>query len=220
MADNKLVAELRTNFGKGAARKLRAAGKTPAVIYGHGSDPRHITLPAHEIALVLRHKNALIDLDIAGSAQLVLVKSATKDVVTQVIEHIDLLEIKKGERVHVEVPVHVVGESLSGTTIDLEHKTLKLEVDATAIPEYVEAVFNKEGAGFHLMAKDIKIPAGAKLDLEPDSLVASVIVTAAGKNEEPVAAEAAAPAADAKAGEAKAGDAKAGDAKAGDAKAE
>ena len=209
MADNKLVAELRTNFGKGAARKLRAAGKTPAVIYGHGSDPRHITLPAHEIALVLRHKNALIDLDIAGSAQLVLVKSATKDVVTQVIEHIDLLEIKKGERVHVEVPVHIVGESLSGTTIDLEHKTLKLEVDATAIPEYVEAVFNKEGAGFHLLAKDIKIPSGAKLDLEPDALVASVMVTAAGKNEEPVAAEAAAPAADAKAGEAKAGDAKA-----------
>jgi len=209
MADNKLVAELRTNFGKGAARKLRAAGKTPAVIYGHGSDPRHITLPAHEIALVLRHKNALIDLDIAGSAQLVLVKSATKDVVTQVIEHIDLLEIKKGERVHVEVPVHIVGESLSGTTIDLEHKTLKLEVDATAIPEYVEAVFNKEGAGFHLLAKDIKIPAGAKLDLEPDSLVASVMVTAAGKNEEPVAAEAAAQAADAKAGEAKSGDAKA-----------
>jgi large subunit ribosomal protein L25 len=209
MADNKLVAELRTNFGKGAARKLRAAGKTPAVIYGHGSGPRHITLPAHEIALVLRHKNALIDLDIAGSAQLVLVKSATKDVVTQVIEHIDLLEIKKGERVHVEVPVHIVGESLSGTTIDLEHKTLKLEVDATAIPEYVEAVFNKEGAGFHLLAKDIKIPAGAKLDLEPDSLVASVMVTAAGKNEEPVAAEAAAQAADAKAGEAKSGDAKA-----------
>ena len=205
MAENKLVAELRTNFGKGAARKLRAAGKTPAVIYGHGSDPRHITLPAHEIALVLRHKNALIDLDIAGSPQLVLVKSATKDVVTQVIEHIDLMEIKKGERVHVEVPVHIVGESLSGTTIDLEHKTLKLEVDATAIPEYVEAVFNKEGAGFHLMAKDILIPAGAKLDLEPEELVASVIITAAGKNEEPAAtAEAAAPAADAKASEAKA----------------
>jgi len=203
MADNKLVAETRTSFGKGAARKLRASGKTPAVIYGHGSEPRHITLPAHEIALVLRHKNALIDLDIEGTPQLVLVKSATKDVVTQVIEHIDLMEIKKGERVHVEVPVHVIGESLSGTTIDLEHKTLKLEVDATAIPEYVEAVFNKEGAGFHLLAKDIKIPAGAKLDLEPDELVASVIVTAAGKNEEPVAAEAAA-ADEAKPAEAKA----------------
>ncbi|CAB4636844.1 unannotated protein [freshwater metagenome] len=191
MADNKLQAELRTNFGKGAARKFRAAGKTPAVIYGHGSEPRHITLPAHEIALVLRHKNALIDLDIAGAAQLVLVKSATKDVVTQVIEHVDLIEIKKGERVHVEVPVHVVGESLSGTTIDLEHKTLKLEVDATAIPEYVEAVFNKEGAGFHLLAKDIVIPAGATLDLAPDELVASVIITAAGKNEDEPAAAAA-----------------------------
>jgi large subunit ribosomal protein L25 len=195
MSENKLPAEVRKSFGKGAARKLRAAGKTPAVIYGHGSEPRHITLPAHDIALVLRHKNALIDLDIEGSQQLVLVKSASKDVVTQVIEHVDLMEIKKGERVHVEVPVHVVGESLSGTTIDLEHKTLKLEVDATTIPEYVEAVFNKEGAGFHLLAKDIKIPAGAKLDLEPEELVASVVITAAGKTEEPaaVATEAAAP---------------------------
>lgn len=190
MAENKLVAEVRTNFGKGAARKFRAAGKTPAVIYGHGSDPRHITLPAHEIALVLRHKNALIDLDIAGTPQLVLVKSATKDVVTHIIEHVDLIEIKKGERVHVEVPVHVVGESLSGTTIDLEHKTLKLEVDATAIPEYVEAVFNKEGAGFHLLAKDIKIPEGAILDIAPDVLVAGVVITAAGATEEPVAAPA------------------------------
>lgn len=201
MSENKLVAEVRTSFGKGAARKLRAAGKTPAVIYGHGSEPRHITLPAHEIALVLRHKNALIDLDIAGSKQLVLVKSASKDVVTQVIEHIDLMEIKTGERVHVEVPVHIVGESLSGTTIDLEHKTLKVEVDATAIPEYVEAVFNKEGAGFHLLAKDIKIPAGAKLDLGPDELVASVVATAAGKTEE---APAEAAATDAKSAEAKA----------------
>jgi large subunit ribosomal protein L25 len=190
MAENKLVAEVRTNFGKGAARKFRAAGKTPAVIYGHGSDPRHITLPAHEIALVLRHKNALIDLDIAGTPQLVLVKSATKDVVTQTIEHVDLMEIKKGERVHVEVPVHVIGESLSGTTIDLEHKTLKLEVDATAIPEYVEAIFNKEGAGFHLLAKDIKIPEGAILDIAPDVLVAAVVITAAGATEEPVAAPA------------------------------
>ena len=190
MAENKLVAEVRTNFGKGAARKFRAAGKTPAVIYGHGSDPRHITLPAHEIALVLRHKNALIDLDIAGTPQLVLVKSATKDVVTQVIEHVDLMEIKKGERVKVEVPVHVVGESLSGTTIDLEHKTLKLEVDATAIPEYVEAIFNKEGAGFHLLAKDIMIPSGATLDIAPDVLVASVVVTAAGQTEEPAEAAA------------------------------
>ncbi|CAB4610774.1 unannotated protein [freshwater metagenome] len=185
MSEATMVAELRTSFGKGAARKSRAAGRTPAVIYGHGSDPRHITLPARELALVLRHKNAVIDLLIDGKNESVLVKSATKDVVTQVIEHVDLVTIVKGEKVHVEVPVHVVGESLSGTTIDLEHKTVKLLTEANNIPEYVEAVFNKEGAGFHLLAKDIKLPAGVALDLPEDELIASVIATAAGQSEEP-----------------------------------
>ena len=185
MSEATMVAELRTSFGKGAARKSRAAGRTPAVIYGHGSEPRHITLPARELALVLRHKNAVIDLLIDGKNESVLVKSATKDVVTQVIEHVDLVTIVKGEKVHVEVPVHVVGESLSGTTIDLEHKTVKLLTEANNIPEYVEAVFNKEGAGFHLLAKDIKLPAGVALDLAADELIASVIATAAGQSEEP-----------------------------------
>jgi large subunit ribosomal protein L25 len=185
MSEATMVAELRTSFGKGAARKSRAAGRTPAVIYGHGSEPRHITLPARELALVLRHKNAVINLDIDGKNESVLVKSATKDVVTQIIEHVDLVTIVKGEKVHVEVPVHVVGESLSGTTIDLEHKTVKLLTEANNIPEYVEAVFNKEGAGFHLLAKDIKLPAGVALDLPEDELIASVITTAAGQSEEP-----------------------------------
>ena len=185
MSEATMVAELRTSFGKGAARKSRAAGRTPAVIYGHGSEPRHITLPARELALVLRHKNAVINLDIDGKKESVLVKSATKDVVTQIIEHVDLVTIVKGEKVHVEVPVHVVGESLSGTTIDLEHKTVKLLTEANNIPEYVEAVFNKEGAGFHLLAKDIKLPAGVALDLPEDELIASVITTAAGQSEEP-----------------------------------
>ena len=189
MSENKLVGEMRTSFGKGAARKARAAGRTPAVIYGHGSQPRHITLPAHEVALVLRHKNAIIELTLNGKSETVLVKSASKDVVTQVIEHIDLVEIVKGERVHVEVPVHVVGESMSGTVIDLEHKTLKLEVEATTIPEYVEVHFNKEGLGFHVTAGDIKLPAGAKLDLDDHELVASVVGTGAGASED--AAEAA-----------------------------
>jgi large subunit ribosomal protein L25 len=181
---NSLVGELRSSFGKGAARKFRAAGRTPAVIYGHGTEPRHITLPAHEVALVLRYKNAIIDLDLAGKKELVLVKSATKDVVTQVIEHIDLVVVVRGEKVHVEVPVHIVGESLSGTTIDLEHKTVRIEVEATHIPEYVEAIFNKEGVGHHVLAKDIKIPAGAKLDLADDELIASVVATGAGQSEE------------------------------------
>ena len=187
-----LVAETRTTFGKGSARKARAAGRTPAVIYGHKTEPRHITLPAHEVALVLRHKNALIEIEIAGKKELVLVKSATKDVVTQVIEHIDLVVVVKGEKVHVEVPVHIVGESLSGTTIDLEHKTVKLEAEATHIPEFVEIHFNKEGAGHHVLAKDVKLPAGVKIDLPADELVASVVETPAGHAEElaaPAAAE-------------------------------
>jgi len=187
MSENKLVGELRTKFGKGAARKERAIGRTPAVIYGHGSEPRHITLPAHEIALVLRHKNAIIELELNGKKETVLVKSASKDVVTQIIEHVDLVEIVKGERVHVEVPVHVIGESMSGTVIDLEHKTLKVEVDATTIPEFVEVVFNKEGVGFHVTAGDIKLPAGAKLDLDDHVLVATVVATGAGASEEAAA---------------------------------
>jgi large subunit ribosomal protein L25 len=154
------------------------------VIYGHGSEPRHITLPAHEVALVLRHKNAVLDLIIDGKHESVLVKSASKDVVTQVIEHIDLVTIVKGEKVHVEVPVHIVGESMSGTTVDLEHKTVRLLTEATNIPEFVEIVLNKEGAGHHVLAKDIKLPAGVALDLPADELVASVVSTAAGHAEE------------------------------------
>ena len=171
-----MKAEVRGNFGKGAARKFRAAGRTPAVIYGHGGNPVHITLPAHEIALVLRHKNALLQLDIEGKNQTVLVKSATKDAVTQVIEHIDLVTVVAGERVHVEVPVHIKGEAMGGHTIDLHHHTVKLDVPATSIPEFVEIAFNKEGDGFHVTAKDVILPAGAKIDLAADELVASVIV--------------------------------------------
>jgi large subunit ribosomal protein L25 len=191
----KVKAELRTKFGKGAARQARAAGRTPAVIYGHGTDPIHVTLPAHEIALVLRHKNALLDLDINGKSQVVLVKSATKDAVTQIIEHIDLVTVVAGERVHVEVPVHIVGEAMGGHTIDLVHKTVKIEAPATSIPEFVEITFNKEGDGFHVTAADVKLPAGAKLDLPAGEIVASVIVNPKEHSAELAAGAAAAPAA-------------------------
>ena len=145
---------------------------------------------------MLRHKNAVIELDLAGKTELVLVKSAQKDPVTQIIEHIDLVEVVKGEKVHVEVPVHIVGESLSGTTIDLEHKTVKLQAEATHIPEHVEIVFNKEPAGFHVLAKDVVLPKGVTMDLDPEVLVASVVATAAGHAEELANPEAAEPAAE------------------------
>jgi large subunit ribosomal protein L25 len=180
----KMTAEVRTKFGKGAARQARAAGRTPAVIYGHGTDPQHITLPAHEIALVLRHKNAFLDLDIAGKSQLVVVKSASKDPVTQIIEHIDFVTVVMGEKLHLEVPVHVVGEVLSGTIVDLEHKTVKVEAPSHAIPEFVEVHINKPAAGTHFTAADVILPAGVKMDLAADELVVSILESKAAHSEE------------------------------------
>ena len=190
MSENKMTAEVRESFGKGAARKLRAVGRTPAVIYGHGNATRHIHLPAHEVALALRTKNALLDLTISGKAELVLVKSAAKDPVTQVIEHVDLVEVRKGEKVHVEVPVHVVGEPMGGTVVDLEHKTVKVEAEATHIPNYVELHISKENAaGHHYLVSDLVIPDGVKPELELSELVASVVETRAGAAEDETNAE-------------------------------
>jgi large subunit ribosomal protein L25 len=185
MSENKMVAEVRESFGKGAARKLRAVGRTPAVIYGHGNATRHIHLPAHDVALALRTKNALLELKIAGKEELVLVKSAAKDPVTQVIEHVDLVEVRKGEKVHVEVPVHVIGEPMGGTVVDLEHKTVKVEAEATHIPDYVELHISKDNpAGHHYLVSDLIIPQGVKPELDPNELVASVVETRAGAAED------------------------------------
>jgi large subunit ribosomal protein L25 len=185
MSEFKMVALPRNEFGKGFARRMRAAGQTPAVIYGHGNATRHISLPAHQAALALRHKNALLELDIAGKTELVLVKSASKDPVTQVIEHIDLVEVVKGEQVHVEVPVHLVGEPMSGTIVELEHKTVKLQAEATHVPEFVELVINKERvAGNHYTVADLVVPQGVKFEFAATELIAAVVETRAGHAED------------------------------------
>jgi large subunit ribosomal protein L25 len=189
MSENKLVADVRESFGKGAARKLRAAGRTPAVIYGHGNATRHIHLPAHEVALALRTKNALLALTISGKEELVLVKSASKDPVTMIIEHIDLIEVVKGEKVHVEIPVHVIGEAMSGTVLDLEHKTVKVEAEATHIPDFVELHISKDNpAGHHYLVSDLVIPKGVTPELAASELVASVVETRAGAADDETAA--------------------------------
>lgn len=185
MSETKINAETREAFGKGAARKLRAAGRTPAVIYGHGNATRHIHLPAHEVALALRVKNALLELTISGKSELVLVKSAAKDPVTQIIEHVDLVEVKKGEKVHVEVPVHVIGDPMGGTVVDLEHKSVKVEAEATHIPQFVELHISKENAaGHHYTVADLVVPQGVTMELASDELVASVVETRAGASDE------------------------------------
>src|SRR5690606_21714145 len=131
-----LAAEIRTEFGKGFARRLRAAGKIPAVVYGHGTEPVHVALPGHETALIVRRANALIELDIDGRNQLVLVKDVQRDPVRQVVEHIDLIVVKRGEKMTVDVPVVVVGEPFSGTIANLDLATLTIEAEATNIPEH------------------------------------------------------------------------------------
>jgi large subunit ribosomal protein L25 len=176
--DNKLVAEPRDSFGKGAARKIRAAGKIPAVIYGHGTDPQHVTLPGHQVGLILRKANQVLDLDISGKSQLALVKDVQKDPVRQIIEHLDLIVVRKGEKVTVDVPVHVEGESASGTTAAQDANTLSLEAEATHIPERI--IVNIEGleAGTQILAKDLTLPEGSTLISDPDTLVINVTAEA------------------------------------------
>ncbi|EYT51993.1 50S ribosomal protein L25 [Leucobacter sp. UCD-THU] len=189
---NQLVANTRDNFGKGAARKLRAAGQTPAVVYGHGTDPVHVSVETHPLSLIVRHANAIIELDIDGRQELVLVKDVQRDPVRQIIEHIDLLVVKKGETVEVEVPVHVTGESFSGTNALQELNTLRLSVPATSIPENVEV--NVEGLeeGAQILAGAVALPAGATLLDPEDQLVVHVVVPRGAAGDEDEAAEEAA----------------------------
>ena len=177
--DNKLVAEVREQFGKGFARRIRAAGRIPAVIYGHGTEPQHVSLPGHEVGLILRKANQVLELDIAGKETLALVKDVQKDPVRQIIEHIDLVIVRKGEKVTIDLPVHVEGESAVGTIAALDANTLSLEAEATHIPERI--VVNIDGAeeGTQIFAKDLELPAGSTLISDPDTLVINVTVPAA-----------------------------------------
>src|SRR6478735_2776500 len=156
--DNTIVAEVRDSFGKGAARKIRAAHKIPAVLYGHGTEPKHLTLPGHEVSLLIRKANALLDLQIEGKSQLALVKDVQKDPVRQIIEHLDLIVVKRGEKVQVEVPVHLEGEPFAGTIADLDAKTLLLEVEATHIPERIIVDIEGLEEGTQILAGAVELP--------------------------------------------------------------
>ena len=171
---NHLLTEIRDSFGKGAARKIRAKGKIPAVIYGHGTEPQHVTLPGHEVGLILRKSNQVLELDIQGKIQLALVKDVQKDPVHQIIEHIDLIVVRKGEKVTVDVPVHLEGESYSGTIAMLDAQTISLEVEATHIPERVVVDIEGLTEGVHITAKDLVLPTGATLLSDPDLLIVGI----------------------------------------------
>ncbi|MEV6509473.1 50S ribosomal protein L25/general stress protein Ctc [Streptomyces sp. NPDC051642] len=180
MADVKLAAETRTEFGKGAARRIRRDKKVPAVVYGHGVDPLHITLPGHELQLALRTPNVLLTLDIEGTTQLAIPKAVQRDAIKGYLEHVDLLTVKSGEKVTVEVYVHTEGELAPGSFL-LEHvlSTITVEAEATHIPESVTVSIAGLEAGASIAAKDIPLPKGTTLAIDEDAVVLQVLAAQA-----------------------------------------
>lgn len=172
--DLKLVAEKRTQFGKGAARKIRRDHKIPAVMYGHGAEPVHITLPGHDTMMALKTANALLTIVVDGDEQMALAKDVQRDPIKPVIEHVDLVIVRKGEKVTVDVPVHLEGEAAPETVVTLDAQTLQLEVEATHIPENL--VISVEGleAGTQVKASEVDLPRGAALVVDGDTLVVNV----------------------------------------------
>ncbi|WP_336032882.1 50S ribosomal protein L25/general stress protein Ctc [Geodermatophilus sp. FMUSA9-8] len=177
MADFRLAAEARTEFGKGSARRTRRAGRIPAVLYGHGQDVVHLSLPAREFAAVLRNggTNALITVILDGQEQLALTKSVQRDPLTRVHEHVDLLVVRRGERVTVDVPVVVVGEAATETLVSVELNTVSVEADATAIPETVEVDVTGREAGNGVTAAELSLAGGATVLTDPEALVVNVM---------------------------------------------
>jgi len=188
--DTKVHAELRENFGKGYARRLRASGKIPAVIYGHGTDPVHVALPGHQVALLIRRANVVLELDVNGTQQLTLVKDVQKDPVHQIIEHIDLLVVKKGEKIQVDIPIVVVGESAPGTIANLDAVSISLEVEATHIPVSIELDVEGLEEGTHITAADLTLPKGATLIADPGTLIVAISASGGAADEIEAADEA------------------------------
>ena len=177
MSDVKIAAELRTEFGKGAARRIRRADKAPAVLYGHGTDPLHLTLPGHDTMLALKTRNVLITLDIDGrDNELALPKHVQRDPIKGHIEHVDLILVRRGEKVTVDVPVIVVGEATPETLVNLENPTIALQAEATHLPVGIEVSVEGLLAGTQIHAKDLALPRGSTLAADEDLLVVNVTV--------------------------------------------
>ena len=188
MAEVKIPAVARTEFGKGAARRARRAGLVPAVLYGHGADPVHVSLPGHETLLALRVANALLSISVDGSTpQLALPKQVQRNPVKGTVEHVDLVIVKRGEKVTVEVPLHVIGaDDKADRVIVMDQQTITLEVEATNIPAAIEIDVTALGIGDSIAAKDLNLPEGAVFPGEPDDLMLSVT---AAKTQEQIDAE-------------------------------
>ncbi|KLO31540.1 50S ribosomal protein L25 [Mycolicibacter heraklionensis] len=203
---NQLTVSVRTETGKGASRRARREGKVPAVLYGHGTDPQHLELNAHDFAAVLRHSgtNAVLTLNIEGKEQLALTKALDVHPIRRTIQHADLLVVKRGEKVVVEVNVVIEGDAMSGTLVTQDATTVEIEAEALSIPEQLTVSIEGAEAGTQFTAGGLELPKGVTLVSDPDLLLVNVVEPRA---EEEPEAEAAGEAAEAEAGEAEAGEA-------------
>ena len=176
-AANKIAASVRTQTGKGASRRARRDGKIPAVLYGHGADPQHLELPGKDFAAVLRHSgtNAVLTLDIEGTEQFALTKALDIHPIRRSITHADLLVVRRGEKVTVEVNVEVVGEAVPGTLVTQEMNTIEIEADAMAIPQSVTVSVEGIEPGTQFTAGQIELPPGVSLIADPELLVVNVV---------------------------------------------
>jgi large subunit ribosomal protein L25 len=195
MAEIKIAGARRTEFGKGASRRTRRDGLVPAVIYGHGKNPIHISLPARELGIALKSSNVLLDIDLGDHVELTLPKSVVRHAIKGTLEHIDLIIVRRGERVVVSVPVHTSGEFDRDGILEHNHNSIEVETEATSIPNFLELDMTGLQAGSSLYAADVKLPAGVILISDPKMAVVHLSVRAA--QEEPVAVAAPAEGADA-----------------------
>ena len=177
MAEARIDAETRTEFGKGAARRTRRAGKIPAVLYGHGTDPQHLALPSLEFARVVREqgRNAVLTLSIAGKPQLALTKTVVTHPIRPYIEHVDLVVISRGEKVGVEVQIVITGEAAVDTLVNQELNTIEVEADVSNIPEQIEVSVEGLTPGTLIHASDVPLPEGTTLRTDADILVVNVV---------------------------------------------
>ena len=176
MPEVRIEAELRTEFGKGAARRTRRAGRVPAVMYGHGAQARHLSLPEHDLMLALKTPNALLRIEgLPGQAGLALPKAVQRDPIRGAIEHVDLIEVRRGEKVTVEIPVRVTGEVFSGGMLDQQMVQIAVEAEATHLPDGIDVDVEGMEIGTSVHAKDLDLPEGSSLQVDPEALVLHVL---------------------------------------------
>ena len=192
MPEVHIAAETRTEFGKGAARRTRRVGRVPAVLYGHGTETRHLSLPGHELMLALKTPNVLLYLDgLKNGSEIALPKAVQRDPIKNIIEHVDLILVRRGEKVTVEVPIRVAGDIASDGMLDQQLVQISVEAEATSIPQGIDVDVDGMEVGAAVHAGDLKLPRGVSLQVDPETLVLHVIAQPTAEEPAAEAAEAA-----------------------------